>query len=72
MHIHVATILGIVLDTSDTEKKVLGIKPNSFFMVSNITIKRAFNYAPRPLINRAPRNDAISLTTYTTHTHATI
>ena len=25
---------------------------------------------PRPLIDRAPQNDATSLTTYTMHTHA--
>ena len=33
-------------------------------------VERAFFYAPRPLIDRAPpRNDVTSLTTYTTHTH---
>ena len=35
-----------------------------------LLVKRAFFYAPRPLIDRAPRNDATSLTTYTTHTRA--
>ena len=29
-----------------------------------------FYYVPHSLINRAPWNDAASLTTYTTHTHA--
>ena len=29
-----------------------------------------FVYAPRPLIDRAPGNDATSLTTYTTHSRA--
>ena len=28
----------------------------------------AFFYAPRPLIDQAPRNDVTSLTAYTTHT----
>ena len=52
------------------------IKINSFFFqkppgyktVSAIEIDRAFFYAPRPLIDRAPGNDVTSLTTYTTHT----
>ena len=30
--------------------------------------KRAFFYAPRPLIDRGPWNDVTSLTTYTTNT----
>ena len=33
-------------------------------------LKRAFFYGPCPLIDRAPRNDATSLTTYTTHSRA--
>ena len=33
-------------------------------------LKRTFFYAPDPLIDQVPRNDATSLTTYTTHPHA--
>ena len=33
-----------------------------------VELDRAFFYAPRPLIDRAPGNDVTSLTTYTTHT----
>ena len=32
----------------------------------SVEIERAFYYAPHPLIDRAPRDDATSLTTYTT------
>ena len=35
---------------------------------TTVELDRAFFYAPRPLIDRAPGNDVTSLTTYTTHT----
>ena len=35
-----------------------------------LLLDRTFYYAPRPLIDQAPWNDATSLPTYTTHTHA--
>ena len=42
----------------------------TFFLLVCTHSEREFFYAPRPLIDRAPRNDATSLTTYTTHTRA--
>ena len=33
-------------------------------------LEHVFFYVPRPLIDRAPGNDATSLTTYTTHSRA--
>ena len=55
--------------------KILGIvsiiknwvSPTTTFCWS-VELDRAFFYAPRPLIDRAPGNDVTSLTTYTTHT----
>ena len=40
-----------------------------FFLLVCSSNARSF-YAPRPLIDRAPGNDATSLTTYTTHSRA--
>ena len=34
----------------------------------SVELERAFYYAPCPLIDQAPGNDATSLTMYTTHT----
>ena len=36
----------------------------------SVDLERAFYYVPRPLIDRALRNDVTYLTTYTMHTHA--
>ena len=38
----------------------------------SLYLERAFFYVPRPLIDGAPRNDALSLTTYTMHIRTSI
>ena len=55
-----------VLDTIDTQSQTTWYRIE--METSGITHHYAFYYAPRPLIDRAPRNNVTSLTTYTTHT----
>ena len=48
-------------------QQLLAVSESSRLVYSSKSLERAFFYAPRPLIDRAPGNDATSLTTYTTH-----
>ena len=51
-------------------QQLLAVSESSWLVCSSKSLERAFLYAPRPLIDRAPENDATSLTTYTTHSRA--
>ena len=51
-------------------EQLLAVSESSWLVCSSKSLERAFFYVPRPLIDRAPRNDATSLTMYTTHSRA--
>ena len=49
---------------------LVSYRSGNFWYRPSLELERTFYYVPCPLIDRAPRNDATSLTMYTTHTHA--
>ena len=51
-------------------EQLLAVSESCWLVYSSKSLERAFFYAPRPLIDQAPGNDATSLTTYTTHSRA--
>ena len=51
-------------------QQLLAVSESSWLVCRSKSLERAFFYAPRSLIDRAPGNDATSLTTYTTHSRA--
>ena len=51
-------------------QQLLAVSESSWLVCSSKSLERTFFYAPRPLIDQAPGNDATSLTTYTTHSRA--
>ena len=53
-------------------EQLLAVSESCWLVYSSKSLERAFFYAPRPLIDQAPGNDATSLTTYTTHTQTYI
>ena len=51
-------------------EQLLAVSESCWLVCSSKSLERAFFYAPHPLIDQAPGNDATSLTTYTTHSRA--
>ena len=51
-------------------EQLLAVSESCWLVCSSKSLERALFYAPRPLIDQAPRNDATPLTTYTTHSSA--
>ena len=51
-------------------QQLLAVSESFWLVCSSKSLERAIFYAPRPLIDQAPGNDATSLTTYTMHSRA--